>query len=253
MPPESDEDNVALRRKVLAEGMGFVLNAYLQSRSLLNPTAMAVSALSQYQDQLTKQEREQLSKQEAEMRAMVSQIENLKATFEEGKLVVHLDRLAVLGLMERMLRKALAVSESAMTAKFNINLGLDSDKDYEGELALASRSIYLKFVPEGRPAMQFAVLYLEWTRNTNPSELWLLVPGGSSIDIPSEPIFSENKISRGRLRTFDLTSLLNDLVGKEYDVAGFHERAGGYKFVISKKQPEPPKHNDKTSNATSGP
>jgi hypothetical protein len=239
-----------IRRKVLSEGIGFVLNTYLQSRSLLNPTAMAMSALNQYEEQLTKQEREQLRKQEAEMRAMVSQIENLRATFEDGKLVVHLDKAAVLGLMERMLRKSLAVRESAMTASFNISLGSDSDKEYEGELVLPSRSIFLKFVPEGRPAIQFAVLYLEYARNTNPSEFWLLVPSGGNIDIPSEPIFSENKIARGRLRTFDLTNLLVELVGKDYDVAGLYERDGGYRFVISKKQPEPPKPSDMAPSGT---
>ncbi len=253
MPPENDAENIDARRKVLAEGVGFVLNAYLQSRSLLNPTAMAVSALNQYEEQLGKQEREQLRKQEAEMRAMVSQIENLRATFEDGRLVVHLDRAAVLGLTERMLRKSLAVRESAMTARFNLDLGSDSDNECEGELVLPSRSIFLKFVPEGRPALQFAVLYLERARNANPSEFWLLVPSGGSIDIPSEPIFSENKISRGRLRTYDLTKLLGELVGKEYEVAGFYEAGGGYRFVISKKHPENPKLNDGPPNVPTKP
>ena len=132
MAPESEEHSKDDRRKALAEGLGFVLNAYLQSRSLLNPTAMAVSAMGQYEQQLTKPERERLQKQETEMRAMVSQIENLKATFEDGRLVVHLDKAALLGLVERKLRKSLAVKESAMTGTFNIRLGSASDEDCEG-------------------------------------------------------------------------------------------------------------------------
>jgi len=243
LPPEGEDDKV-VRRKVLAEGLGFVLNAYLQSRTLLNPTAVAVSAMSQYEEQLTKPERERLRKQEAEMRAMVSQIENLRATFEDGRLVVHLDKAAILGLAERKLRKALAVSESAMTARFDIKLSAGADEECEGELVLASRSIYLKFVPEGRPAIQFAVLYLEKAKNLNPSEFWLMVPSGGNIDIPSEPIFTENKISRGRLRTFDLTGLLEDLVGKDYAVDCSYEPDGGFRFVISKTEALPIKQSE---------
>jgi hypothetical protein len=170
---------------------------------------------------------------------MVSQIENLKATFEDGRLVVHLDRAALLGLIERKLRQSLAIREAAMTASFNVNLSPAAETDHEGELALANRSIYLKFVPMGKPAIEFAVLYLERARNMNPSEFWLLVPSGGSIDIPMEPVFNEKGISRGRLRTFDLTSLLGDLVGKEFEVAGSYDPDGGFSFIISKAQPEP--------------
>jgi hypothetical protein len=55
-----------------------------------------------------------------------------------------------------------------------------------------------------------------------------------------EPIFTENKISRGRLKTFELVDLLGELVGKDYDVSGTYESDGGFKFVISKKVPKPP-------------
>ena len=99
LAPEPVEDDEVVRRKVLAEGVGFVLNSYLQSRSLLNPAGLAINAINQYEQQMSKQEREQLGKQEAEMRAMVSQIENLRATFEGGRLIVHLDKSTVLGLV----------------------------------------------------------------------------------------------------------------------------------------------------------
>ena len=129
------------RRRVLSGGIGFVLNAYLQSSSLLNPVGLAASALDQYN--------QQLSKQEAEMRAMVSQIENLKATFENGRLVVHLDKTAILGLVERMLKKSYAVKEAGMTAKFMIDSGADADKDHEGETRVAKPQHILEVRTEG--------------------------------------------------------------------------------------------------------
>ena len=239
LAPEPVEDDEVIRRKALSEGVGFVLNSYLQSRSLLNPAGLAINAISQYEQQMSKQEREQLGKQEAEMRAMVSQIENLRATFEEGRLIVHLDKTTVLGLVERMLRRTLAREEAGMTATFRIDLGTGAEADHEGEFVLPNRAIYLKFVPVGKPLAEFANSYLMRALSMNPSEYWLLVPTGDVIDFPFEPVFTEKKIARGRLRTFGLATLLGDIVGDDYDVLASYELDGGFKFVISKKPPAP--------------
>ncbi len=239
MSSEPVEDAEVVRRKVLAEGLGFVLNAYLGTRSLLSPTGLAANALNQYEQQLTNQEREQLGKQETEMRAMVSQIENLKATFEDGRLVVHLDKATVLGLVERTLRKSLAREEAGMTGVFNLDLGVPDDKDHEAEFSLPNRSVYLKFVPEGRPLAEFANSYLLRAQDMNPSEYWLITPSWDTIDFPFEPVFTENRIARGRLRTFNLASLLVELVGTDYDVLASYAADGGFRFVISKKQAAP--------------
>lgn len=225
MSSEPEEEKKIERRKLLSSGIGFVLNAYLQSRSLLNPVGLAAGAIDEYQQQ-------QQDRQEAEMRAMVSQIENLRATFEDGKLVVHLDKSSILGLAERVFKKYFAAREAGMTAKFRI----ESGDDHEAVLLLPSRSIYLKFVPEGTPVSKFANSYLERARNANPSEYWLLAPNEENIDIPFEPIFSEKGVTRGRLRTLSVTDILRELVGKEYDLTATYDTDGGFKFVISKKQ-----------------
>ncbi|MGA2874626.1 MAG: hypothetical protein ABSE82_03710 [Nitrososphaerales archaeon] len=223
-----DEEKKVERRKILSGGIGFVLNAYLQSSSLLNSAGLAASALEQYE--------KQLSKQEAEMRAMVSQIENLRATFEDGRLVVHMDKTTILGLVERMLKKSFAVKEAGMTATFTIDSDTDGDNDHEGELTLPNRSIYLKFLPVGKPAMEFVDSHLERARNMNPSEYWLLTPIDENIDIQFEPIFTANKITRGRLRTYPLTSLLTEMIGKDYDLEAIHDVDGGFRFIISKNK-----------------
>jgi hypothetical protein len=227
-----DEEKVVERRKLLSGGIGFVINAYLQTSSLLNPVGLAANALNAYD--------QQLSKQEAEMRAMVSQIENLRATFENGRLLVHLDKTAILGLVERMLRKSFAMKEAGMTATFKIDSDLGGSKEHEGELALPNRSIYLKFVPEGMPVAEFADSYLERARSLNPSEYWLLTPYEERIDISFDPIFTENRITRGRLKTYPLPSLLSEYVGKDYDLVATYDIDGAFKFVISKKQPSIP-------------
>ncbi len=239
MAPEPVEDDEVVRRKVLAEGVGFVLNSYLQTRSLLNPAGLAVNAINQYEEQMSKEERERLGKQETEMRVMVSQIENLRATFEDGALIVHLDKQTVLGLVERMLRNTLAREEAGMTATFRIDLGTGGDADHEGEFMLPSRAIFLKFVPAGTPLAEFANSYLMRALGMNPSEYWLLVPTGDVIDFPFEPVFTENKIARGRLRTFGLATLLGDIVGDDYGVLASYESDGGFKFIITKKPPMP--------------
>ena len=105
---------------------------------------------------------------------------------------------------------------------------------------LPNRSIYLKFVPKGIPVEAFANWFLERARSVNPSEYWLLTPTEEKIDIPFEPIFTEKRITRGRLRTFPLTSILSELVGKDYGLVATHDQDGGFRFVISKKQPGDP-------------
>ena len=224
----------------MAQGLGFVISSYLQSRSLLNPTGMAVNALNRYREQLEQEEKENLARQEAEMRAMVSRIQNLRATFENGKLVIHLGRAAVMELIEDMLKKTFATQEAGTTASFRVDLGANGETDHEGELALPSRKVFLKFVPEGRPLAEFAVSYLERARSASPSEYWLLTPDEDQIDFPFEPVFTENKITRGRLRTYNLTRLISDLVGVDYEVAATYDADGGFRFVVSKKQEQHP-------------
>ncbi len=47
---------------------------------------------------------------------MLSKIKNLKATFEDGKLAVHLDRKTMLELVETQLKRASQENEAGMTA-----------------------------------------------------------------------------------------------------------------------------------------
>lgn len=201
---------------------------------------MAANALSQYGERLEKSEKDNLAAQEAEMRDMVGEIKNLRATFESGRLVVHMDKAMVLQQVENTLRKSLARQEAGATATFKVDLGAVAVSDHDAELVLPRRSIFLKFVPEGVPVAQEAVSYLEKARKANPSEYWLLTPSDEHIDFPFEPIFSENSIMRGRLRTYTLPTLLSELVGEDYTVVATHEVGGGFKFVISKKPEAPP-------------
>ncbi len=201
---------------------------------------MAANALSQYGDQLESKEKESKERQESEMRALVKDIQNLRATFENGRLVVHMDKVMVLELVENRLKKSLARQEAGTTATFKVDLAAVAETDHDAELVLPTRSIFLKFVPDGASVAALAVSYLERARRANPSEYWLLTPSEEEIDFPFEPIFSENRIARGRLRTFNLSSLLRDLVGKDYEVAATHELGGAFRFVISKKPPTTP-------------
>jgi hypothetical protein len=170
------------------------------------------------------------------MRAMVNQIQNLRANFEGGRLEVHLDRKSVLELIERLLIKSFARQEAAATATFELDLSPYEDRDHDGVLTLPNRSIYVKFVPEGRSTAEFSISYLERAIRTNPSEYWLFGPSEAKLDIPFDPVFTEGKITRGRLKIFGLASLLSEIVGKDYDVLAAYDADQGFKFNISKKQ-----------------
>jgi hypothetical protein len=220
------------RRKVLAEGVAFVLNAYLKTGSVQDPTELAASALATE----PRQDGENFKKHEAELRAMAGQIRDLKAKYEGGSLAVYLDRKTALELIERMLRKAFARQEAAATATFKIESGALRDVDHDGELALPNRSIYVKFVPEGSSTAEFANSYLEKVRSRNPSEYWLFAPNQEKLDIPFEPVFTEGKVTRGRLRVMGLATLISDIVGDDHVVAARYDVDEGYKFIISKKR-----------------
>ena len=227
------------RRKALAEGVAYALNAYLQAGRVLNPSELAASAL-RGGESASDQGGQQFDRQEDVLRAMGSQIQNLMATYEGGRLVVYLDRKTALELIERMLKKSFARQEAAATAMFRIDLGPYMEKDHDGELVLPTRSIYVKFVPAGRLAAEFAASYVERARSRNPSEYWLLAPSEAGIDIPFDPIFTEGKITRGRLRTFGLANLITDIVGKDRDVIAAYDGDKGFMFVISKRPTVPP-------------
>ena len=158
---------------------------------------MAANVLSQYGDQLESKEKESKERQESEMRALVKDIQNLRATFENGRLVVHMDKVMVLELVENRLKKSLARQEAGTTATFKVDLAAVAETDHDAELVLPTRSIFLKFVPDGASVAALAVSYLERARRANPSEYWLLTPSEEEIDFPFEPIFSENRIPEG--------------------------------------------------------
>jgi len=250
---EQPEDDEVVRRKALAEGVGFVLNSYLSSRSLLNPAGMAANALNQFGGQGTDDDQRGAAREEAQMRAMVSQIQNLRATFEEGNLVVHMDMETVLELVENALKKRFAASEAGMTATFKIDTGANQESDHEAELVLPSRSIFLKVVPNGRPLAEFAVTYLMRAQSVNPSEYWLLTPNEELIDFPFEPIFTENKIVRGRMRSYPLPGLLGEIVGEGYVVSCTYDVDGGFRFVISSKPKAAPPVAEPPEPSTAGP
>ncbi len=227
------------RRKALTDGLAFALNAYLQSGSLLNPTQFAASALN-VADRSSDKHAQEFDKQEAELRAMADEIQNLKAFYEDGKLAVYLDKKTTLDLIERMLKKYFARQDAGTTSMFKVDLGPYKDKDHDAELALPNRSIYVKLVPEGKSAGELADSYLERARSRNPSEYWLFAPSDEKLDIPFDPIFTEIRIVRGRLRSFGLATLISEIVGKDHDVVALYDGAESYKFIISKKQPAPP-------------
>ena len=242
----SGSEDKSERRTALAEGLGLVINSILSTRSLLSPAALAANALGQYQDQSERQQKEDMAKQEAEMRAMVAEIRSLRASFEGGKLILHIDKPTILGLLENALKKSLAAKEAAMTATFKVEPGYAIFRDHDAELVLPGRSIYVKFVPEDRQVAEFAVSYLERARQARPSEYLLLTPTEEQVDFPFEPVFSERGVTRGRLRTCNMTGLLAEMVGDAYEVEAAYEPDGGFLFTISKKQPPAPETSEQS-------
>jgi hypothetical protein len=235
MSSETDD-----RRKALTDGLAFALNAYLQSGSLLNPTKLAANALNATES-ASNRPPESFDRQEDELRAMAKEIQNMKAMYEDGRLAIYLDKKTTLDLIESMLKRHYAKLEAATTAQFKTDLGPYRDKDHDAELVLPQRSIYVKLVPFGSTATQMANAYNERARSRNPSEYWLFAPTEENFEVPFEPIFTELRILRGRLRTFPLASLIRDIVGEGHDVLAQYDGPDGYKFTISKSPVPPPR------------
>jgi hypothetical protein len=145
---------------------------------------------------------------------MAGQIKDLKARYEGESLAVYIDRKTALELIERMLKKTFARQEAAATATFRVNSDGGRDEDHDGELALPNRSIYVKLVPNGASTAEFANTYLEKVRSRNPSEYWLFAPNQEKLDIAFDPVFTEGKVTRGRLRIMGLATLISEIVGR---------------------------------------
>jgi len=221
------------RRRALAEGIGIALNAYVRSGLVLDPTRLAASVLETLSGAPADQGTRQPERQEAELRAMAGEIRKLRARFEGGRLAVYLDRETTLELIERMLRKTFATQEAAATATFRSDPLPAGDSD--GELVLPNRSIYVKLIPQGSAAAEFAASYVERARLRNPSEYWLFALSQETLDIPFEPVFAESRITRGRLRIMGLTSLIREIVGADHDVTAAYD-GEGFRFVIGEKR-----------------
>jgi hypothetical protein len=222
--PSSEQEG---RRKFLQGVLPFVLGAYLETQRILNPTGLVTTALGQ--------NGKRVDDQDEEAKAMLNRVKNLKATFEDGKLSVYLDRNTMLELIETHLKRVFAREESGMTATFRSGSVSARDRDFDGELRLPSRSIYLKFAPQEIPLVEYANSYMERARGMNPSELWLLTLSEEQMDVTFDPVFREKTITRGGLRALCLPSIFRELVGNDYDVFATQEN-GNYKFLVSKKQ-----------------
>jgi hypothetical protein len=219
------------RRKALAEGVAFVLNAYLKTGAVSDPNQLAASALANDE----RQNALQFEKHETELRAMAAQIRDLNARYEGGSLAVYLDRKTSLELIERMLKKTFARQEAAATATFRVDSDERGDQDHDGELALPTRSIYVKLIPNGATTAEFANSYLEKVRSRNPSEYWLFAPNQERLDIAFDPVFTEGRVTRGRLRIMGLATLISEIVGDLHEVVATYDGAEGYKVIITKK------------------
>lgn len=231
-----DPEQQLERRKMLADGVAFAITAYLKSGSILNPTSLASTALGNGTRTTDQGERSrETSELQPELVALAHQIQGIRATFEDGRLVVSIDKRTILGLIERMLKISFARQDSAAAAQFEVEAAPVADCDHDGVLVLPNRSIFIKLVPEGQDTVDFATGYLRRAVAANPSEYWLFALNEGELDIPFEPVFTEGRTLRGRLKVVDACSVIEDIVGEGHRVVGGRDVDGGLRFAISKE------------------
>lgn len=224
------------RRKLLADGVAFAIAAYLKTGSILNPNSLASTALGRETGPTHQGEkqRENLELQ-PELVALAHHIQGIRAAFDEGKLIVFIDRPTILGLIERMLKMSFARQDSAAAAQFEVEAKPVADDDHDGALVLPNRSIFIKLIPEGQDTVDIATRYLRRAVDANPSEYWLFAVNEGDLDIPFEPVFTAGRILRGRLKVVDACSVIEEIVGEGHRVIGERDVDGGLRFTISKQ------------------
>ena len=195
---------------------------------MIDPTSIALGMVGKYNQRMENEQRE--------LQSAFSYVQNLKPEFENGKLTLHIDRKTTFVTMENYLKKRFAITEGGITASLSYHEEPIENMDYDAVFRLPERNIFLKLVPEGMSAIEYANSQMEKARLANPSELWLLTLSKEALDIPLGPVFLESKILRGRIRTLELADVFSEVVGKRYEVSLIKDGNAGFKLFASKKK-----------------
>ena len=216
------------RRKILIGFFPYVVDKYLEARRMIDPTSLALGMVDSYN--------QRIENEEQELQTAFRYFENLKPQFEYGKLSLHIDKKTTLVTVENYLRRKLAIRESGSTVSLRYLDNEASSTGYDAVFQLPERSIFLKILPGGVKALDYANSQMESARLANPSELWILTLTQEELIIEFEPIFTQNKILRGRVRTLRLTEVFKEVVGNDFEISIIQDGTDGFKLLAGKKR-----------------
>ncbi|MDG6995642.1 MAG: hypothetical protein JRN52_06950 [Nitrososphaerota archaeon] len=215
------------RRKILIGFLPYVVDKYLEARRMIDPTSIALGMVDKYN--------QRIEYEQQELQTAFRYVENLKPEFENGKLSLRIDKRTTLVTMENYLRKRFAAKEAGSTVSLRYPEDTGGSMEYDAVFQLPERSIFLKILPDGLKALDYANSQMENARLVNPSELWLLTVAQEALNIDFDPIFMENKILRGGIRTLELTDVFREVVGKDFDISLLRDGSDDFKLIASKK------------------
>jgi hypothetical protein len=201
------------RRQFLVGLIPHVVKACLHAGKHVNPATIITGVL-------TEQEWKgrEIFRGEDAVRAILSDIQNLRIVVENETLSFTLDKVMTLETIGSYLRGFYA-DEGSLTSSFQL-LHDDSTAghEFDGELKLPARSIYVKLFTS--KILEDLSFYLLKARMASPSEYWLISLTGEEVDVPLTPTFlGENKVLFTRFRCLTLKTLLRRFLGVGYEVS----------------------------------
>lgn len=194
----------------------YVLDAFRQTASAVTPATLMLEALHRYDRRITDKE--------ARMRSAL-------AGFGEVEMSVSGRRIRLLFKgreVVELLRLHIGHEEGAV-ARGGFVAAPAAGFDYE--MRLPDRSVYVA-VLDDYPAEDALGGYARFVSRPDAPDVWLLtLAPGREVTLESDPVFGENTVRKGRLRTMQLSHLLRKALGADGPVSVRRTREG-YEFTV---------------------
>lgn len=221
-----EEDVDESRRKVFAKFLPHLAVTAVGMGLFSSPVRLLSSAMDRYNKAT-----EETTKKVNDLIPLLPWLERLQLNVEGPRTISLVMRKEDMGSgLEQYLLEAFR-DEGAAGMKLVEPPGSREKSEFDYALRLPAKNVYAKIV--GTLTQDDRARYLEAAMRLNPSEVWLLVDGGESVDELMDPVFvNENMILRGRLKSVTTTEMLSGFFGKEFDVMVDPQEDGSDKVVL---------------------
>ena len=216
------------RRALLVKALPYLVAAYWEAGTQLTPSSLLTRILETYENL-----REDIASERDNLQSMLSDLNDLKINFEDGKLSFDLDRQTALDLIAAYLKKSFAKDGGTTAISKTFAAELAELQHYDAELKLPDRSIYARLLFRELRNDELST-FREEAQRRPASEYWLFCLKGKEFDIRLEPVFvSENKVMFGRVRCLSFSRILDEMLEKSYQVSAT-QKGDGVEIILAR-------------------